>query len=201
MFGIDESDPLWKPARRACKTYIFGRNYGGGLRGIFERVVKAVPQLNLTYARFTEIDRTYRRAHPQYVKWVKKITERVKATRKLENGVGRVRFFLGTPDQIVREGLNFPIQSLAADVLNRALIDIHSLFKNYEYAKLVGTVHDSVLLEVRDKYIGKIVKEVKKIMEQPFEIRGEKVSFPVGDPTEGVICSVGKSWGKLKDYK
>jgi len=112
MFGIDESNALWGAARRACKTYIFGRNYGGGLKGIFERVVKAVPELQLTYARFAEIDRAYRRDHPRYTKWVNRITEQVRATRKLKNGIGRVRYFLGTPDQIVRAGLNFPVQCL-----------------------------------------------------------------------------------------
>jgi uracil-DNA glycosylase family 4 len=111
MFQIDESHPLWKAARRACKTYIFGRNYGGGLKGIFTRVMKAVPELNLTYERFCKIDEEYRRAHPAYDRWCQATIKEVSETRRLENAFGRVRYFLGRPNEIIREGLNFPIQS------------------------------------------------------------------------------------------
>ena len=112
LFGLTESDPMWKAARRACKTYIFGRNYGGGLKGIHERVAKAVPELNLTYNHFVEIDEQYRKAHPAYDAWYNKTVEEVKSTRCLRNAFGRVRYFLGRPYDIIKEGLNFPIQCL-----------------------------------------------------------------------------------------
>lgn len=194
MFGIDEGHALWDVARRAAKIYIFGRNYGGGLRGIFERVVKEVPELRLTYNRFVGIDREYRKHHPRYTRWVNGITERVKATRKLTNGVGRVRFFLGTPSAIVREGLNFPIQSLAADIMNRSLIETHRYLEFKNYAKLIGTVHDSILLEVKDANLKNVIKNVKQIMESPITIREEECKFPAD-------VAVGKSWSDLKEIK
>jgi DNA polymerase-1 len=194
MFQITEEDPLWSAARKACKTYIFGRNYGGGLRGIFERVAKAVPELNLTYRRFCDIDRAYRREHPAYTKWVSRVTERVKATRKLTSCFGRVRHFLGTPSEIVREGLNFPIQSPSADLMNLCLIKVYEYCKGKRDVKLIGTVHDSVLLEVKDNKVKDTVKDVKTILEAPVKIDGEEYVFPVD-------VEVGKSWGDLKEYK
>lgn len=194
MFEIGEEDAIWSAARKACKTYIFGRNYGGGLRGIFERVAKQVPELNLTYRRFCEVDRAYRRAHPKYTKWVRAVTERVKATRKLTSCFGRVRHFLGTPDQIVREGLNFPIQSAAADLMNGTLIKTYEYLKDNPNANLIGSVHDSLLLEVQAYSLKSVIRDVKAIAERELTIGGEKYFFPVD-------VEVGKSWGSLKEYK
>lgn len=194
MFQIDESHPMWDSARKACKTYIFGRNYGGGLRGIFERVVKAVPELNLTYRRFCDIDRTYRTEHPAYTKWVQRVTARVKATRMLRSSLGRVRYFLGTPSEIVREGLNFPIQSVAGDIMNLTLIKVYEYLKGKNYVRLVGSVHDSLLIEVKKGKEKEVIRDVKKIMERDIELEGEVWNFPVD-------VEVGDSWGSLKEYK
>lgn len=112
MFGLSPEDPMWDAARRACKTYIFGRNYGGGLKGIHGRVTKAVPELNLTYSHFCERDKAYRSAHPSYEKWYNETVKQVQSERCLTNAFGRKRYFLGRPNEIIREGLNFPIQCL-----------------------------------------------------------------------------------------
>jgi uracil-DNA glycosylase family 4 len=195
MFGIDEQHPLWKSARRACKTYIFGRNYGGGLKGIHSRVVKAVPELNLTYAHFCEIDKAYRAAHPAYERWYNETVKTVQQRRWLKNAFGRVRYFLGTPYNIVKEGLNFPIQSTAADIINTAMIDLHRRWEIGEIqAKMIGQVHDSLLFELPKSSYRSELRCIKKVMEQPVQIAGEYVSFPVD-------VEVGESWGELKEIK
>lgn len=195
MFGIDEEHPLWGPARKACKTYIFGRNYGGGLQGIFRRVAKQVPELNLTFEKFKRIDETYREAHPKYVVWVEELEETLKRERCLENGFGRKRYFMGSDQEILREGLNFPIQSTAADILNITLIRLHKAIKSGKLkAKIVGSVHDSLLFEVDEKGYKKVAGEIKKIMEQPVKLQGKMCSFPVD-------VEVGKDWGNMEKIK
>lgn len=195
MFQIDEDHPLWKTARRACKIYIFGRNYGGGLKGIFARVAKEVPELNLTYDRFCRIDEEYRSAHPAYDHWRESVVSTVQKERRLENAFGRVRYFLGRPAEIVREGLNFPIQSTSADVINRAMI---TLFRLQEEGKLkgrvVGQVHDSLLFEVPKSSYKKEAKLIKSVMEESVTINGRKCIFPVD-------VEVGENWGELKEIK
>ena len=123
MFGLPEDHELYKEAYRACKTYIFGRGYGGGLRGIYTRLVKAVPELNLTFEKFCKVDAAYKNAHPTIIKWEDKTRETVRETRCLTNAFGRKRYFLGSGAEIEREGLNFPIQCLGfgTKILNKNL--------------------------------------------------------------------------------
>lgn len=192
MFKIDEDHPLWKPARRACKTYIFGRNYGGGLKGIFARVMKQVPELNLTYDRFCAIDEQYRQAHPAYDRYLTTTTKTVLRERRLENAFGRVRYFLGRENEIVREGLNFPIQSTAADIINVAMIKLHELRESGKLkGNLIGQVHDSLLFEVPKSLVKKEAKIIKTVMEAPVIIGGAECVFPVD-------VEVGANWGALK---
>lgn len=193
MFNITEDDPLWDQARRACKTYIFGRNYGGGLMGIHTRVMKAVPELNLTYKHFCEIDAAYRRAHPAYDRWYNATIREVRNNRYLTNAFGRRRYFLGRPQEIQREGLNFPIQSNAADTINTAMIKIHQEHKSGRLkAKMIGQVHDSLLFELPKSSYKKELQKIKSIMEAPVKIGSEPISFPVD-------VEVGPSWGELKE--
>lgn len=195
MFGIDEDHPLWKAARRACKTYIFGRNYGGGLKGIHTRVMKAVPELNLTYAHFCEIDDAYRKAHPAYDRWYNETVERVKTDRCLTNPFGRTRYFLGREAEIIREGLNFPIQSTAADIINMAMITLHKMYKKGQLqARMIGQVHDSLLFEIKRGKVKQETRIIKEVMERPVDINGKSVSFPVD-------AESGLSWGELKELK
>jgi DNA polymerase-1 len=192
LWEISEDHPKWKSARHAAKTYIFGRNYGGGLRGIFERVALAVPDLNLTFSQFSKADNRFRRAHPAITKWTRKTEDTVRSTRTLRNAFGRVRYFLGDMESIVRSGLNFPIQSTAADVLNYGLIKLDSTLPRS--AKLCATVHDSIIVECKKSQIASVVKAMKAAMEAPVKINGKMVSFPVD-------FEVGTSWGKMNEYK
>lgn len=194
LFQIDEDDPQWEAARRAAKIYIFGRNYGGGPQGIYQRVVKEVPELGLTFERFRQIDDSYRSKHPRYTKWVRDTLHEVTKSRTLRNAFGRIRIFLGDQHEIEREGLNFPIQSGASDIINTALI---SLYADGNYHKLdvrlIGQVHDSLVFEVADKDQKGLAKLLRKHMEKRINFRGEDVRFPVD-------IEVGTSWGELKKW-
>lgn len=191
LFGISEKNPKWASARKASKRYIFGRNYGGSVRGIFEKVALAVPDLGLTFSQFAQADQRFRRAHPAIAKWSAKTIDTVRSTRTLYNAFGRVRFFLGRPDEIERAGLNFPIQSTAADILNFALIKLGKTLP--KGALLCGTVHDSVIVECGKSQVRAVVKILKAAMEAPTDVNGNEVSFPVD-------IEVGDSWGSMNEY-
>ncbi len=195
LFGLKEDHPLYKHAYRACKTYIFGRGYGGGLQGIHRRLVQAVPELNLTFEKFCEIDSKYKKAHKAITKWEEKTKDTVLADRCLNNAFGRVRYFLGSDNEITREGLNFPIQSTAADILNMSLIRISdAIDKGILKSKLIITVHDSIGFEVPDNLLKKEAKIIKGLMEAPVKIKGKSYVFPVD-------FEVGKDWGHLTEYE
>jgi uracil-DNA glycosylase family 4 len=191
LFGITPEDPLWKPARKASKIYIFGRNYGGGLKGIYKRVMQQVPELGLTFAQFVSADERYRRLHPKYTEWCTRVEGEVRSTKRLVNAFGRHRIFLGTAEEIQREGLNFGIQSAAADIINRATIRIFDLLRS-KRSRLIGQIHDALLLEVAVEELEEVKAIVRKEMERPLKAWGKTVSFPVE-------IKIGESWGSMKE--
>jgi len=186
LFKIDPSHPLWTIARRAAKVYIFGRNYGGTLRGVFRKVAKEVPELGLTFDRFCEADTEYRRAHPKYAKWYDGIIKEVEKTRTITNAFGRKRYLLGPPSSITREGLNTPVQGTAADIVSqRALIPLPKV--SLPTWRMILTTHDSVMFEIPEQDLLLFLDKAKSQMQAPIEVNGYKVSFPVD-------AKIGRNW-------
>ena len=200
LFGLFPDDPMFPVAKRAAKTYIFGRGYGGRLKGIYERIVSQISpmeremniSLGLTWEKFCTADAAYRQAHPAYVAWVGRMLEQGEITRACTTEFGRKRFFLGTNSEISREILNTPIQGTAADVCNTALISMQEWIDGHPEFKtrLVGTVHDSIVIECPEIHTVKMAGILKSIMEKPLELWTRRVVFPA----EIEICT--KSWAE-----
>jgi DNA polymerase I-like protein with 3'-5' exonuclease and polymerase domains len=164
IFGINEKDTNWKRCRAIEKMYIFGRNYGGGLEGMYERMMQADSTLRLTLKELREIDKAYFKLHPEYAIWFEQTKANLIKTRHSENLFGRIRIFLGRDDAIIREGLNFEIQSTGADLVSRALIELDKALP-LDW-KLILTVHDSIMLEVPDEDVNEAVKLLREVMEK-----------------------------------
>lgn len=192
LFGIDKDHPKWDVARRASKVYIFGRGYGGGLQGIYRRVWTAVPDLGLTFNQFRDVDEKYRLGHPVQEMWRNGVEHEVVNARQLRNVFGRLRIFLGTDDEIVREGLNFPIQSAAADIINISLIEMWPEVQSV--GKLIAQVHDSLVFEVQEARVDELARIVQTHMEREFTIGKNTVRFPVD-------FKLGPSWGEQHEWK
>jgi DNA polymerase I len=189
LFGIDESNPIWKTARRAAKVFVFGRSYGGSVEGIYKQLIVAVPELGLTLEHFKKMDRKYFEALPAYSSWVKRMQATARNTRCVETAFGRKRFLLGTPDEIERMALNTPIQGSASEVTLTALIELDAALEaKFPKAVMIATVHDSILVEAPEEQATKIAKLMKSIMQKEYLIEGRKVRFPVD-------IEVGRSWG------
>ena len=162
---------------------------------MFRRVALEVPELGLTFEQFRKVDERYRRAHPRYVVWHARTVKEVLEKRTLRNAFGRQRIFLGTDYEVEKEGLNFPIQSTAADIINMATIAFYARRNEAGLkAKLIGQVHDSLLLEVPKSEKKKVIALLRQCMEQEYCINNHKVTFPVD-------IKVGNSWGEVKEMK
>lgn len=200
MFGLEEDHPMFKVAKRAAKTYIFGRGYGGGLYGIFERTSMQVPELGLTFQRFKEIDAAYRAKHPAYFAWADKIQAYALEHQEVSTATGRVRKFIGsTESEIKREALNTPIQGVAGDVANNALIEVEEWCRLVGKGdKLISAIHDSIGVECKLSRVEEVAAALVRIMEKKRDLWGRQVSFPV-EVEIGV-----HSWGEtmsLEDFK
>jgi DNA polymerase-1 len=91
-----------------------------------------------------------------------------------------------------RSAYNTPVQGSASDYCLRSIPSIVRLCRESydERAKLVLTVHDSVLLEVPEGEVDSVAVAVKTIME----------SWPSGPVPLVVDFKVGQSWGTMGGY-
>jgi DNA polymerase-1 len=189
---MTKTHPLWKDARMAAKKYRLAMNYGGGLYAVYRKVYMEAPKLKLTFEAFKEADANYQSRHKAEQLWLQKTGDLAVSKRELKNIFGRIRIFLGTEDEVRREGVNFPIQSTAADIINPAMIELHEKARSFG-SHLLLQVHDSLLFEVPKNQLKSFAKMVSEVMSSKVKIGRRLVSFPVE-------ISIGSSWGEMKAF-
>ncbi len=86
-----------------------------------------------------------------------------------------------------RAATNFPIQGSAADILKRAMIDVHAALPSTQ-ARMILTVHDELLFEARKDAAEEVAALVRERMEQ---------AVPLRVPTT-VDIGIGESWKDAK---
>lgn len=195
LFNIDENHPQWDLHRRAAKIFQFASQYGGGPRTIYEKVLNEVPGLRLTYSDFMKsVDKWYAEK-PVYNQWCSQIKEKAKSDRCVWNSFGRNRTLYGYEHEIEKQALNFPIQSAAAYVINKASVLIYHRIVNERWQAAIQTqIHDQLVFEVSDDQVNSFITEVViPEMTRPFDWHGRRAEFPVD-------VEVGPSWGELKTW-
>jgi DNA polymerase I-like protein with 3'-5' exonuclease and polymerase domains len=137
-----------KEERVACKTIIFGAVYGRGPASVAE-------QLGCSMDHARSLIRKVFSYMPQAKAWID--NRRVMASRGEEcvTVFGRHRHFVLANQEalnhIQNEFINTPIQSVASDITIQSLCAIHQAIKELCYdARIVSTVHDSIIIEVSD---------------------------------------------------
>jgi DNA polymerase I len=70
-----------------------------------------------------------------------------------------------------RVAVNLPIQGTAADILKRAMIDVARALEAFPDARMILTVHDELLFEVRKGQAGEIAEIVKDTMQSAAALR------------------------------
>lgn len=195
LFGLSKADPMWSEARRAAKTFQFGIQYGGSVDEVYEKVLIQAPKLRLTRADFKRAVDAYFEANPEYGRWRERITEHVLRYRWVDNAFGRRRYFYGSERDIVKEALNFPAQSAAASIINRACVEIvEGIEANRMESRLQGQVHDQLLAEVPRDEANAFVELAVNAMERRVAFRGREVTFPVD-------VEWGPNWADLTPFE
>ena len=170
------------------KSGTYGANYG-----IEALKVSRMYNMNINEAKM--ILNNYHESVPE-VKGVfqKEIRDKLKKDRTLVNPLGRRRVFYNRLDEsMFRSAYSFLCQSLVADILGEALIELDDL--GYE---ILLQVHDELVIQCDDnpKTVALSVAAVRKAMERPIKIKG--VDQPLCIPAE---VKVGKNWCEMKPYK
>jgi DNA polymerase-1 len=131
------------------------------------------------------IDRTLADARASGV--VKTITGRRRLVPELTSRNGMIR------SAAERETVNMPIQGTAADVLKKAMIDVHAALEARNAgralpARMILTVHDELLFEAPDADADDAAALVKERMER---------AFPLSVPLD-VDVGIGRNWTEAK---
>jgi DNA polymerase-1 len=104
-----------------------------------------------------------------YAKWRQECREAPYKDGEIKFSVGRKRRFHFVPKHdgghTGRQGINTPCQGTASDFCFYGLIRLHEKLKGYD-AQVVATVHDSLLVEVRDDQLDEVLEIVVETMER-----------------------------------
>lgn len=126
--------------------------------------------------------------------WIEEQHQFVVREGYVQTPMGRRRRFPLLLDRNIseaqRQAVNTPIQSLASDMTLLSLIELHKTLDPDE-ARIVSTVHDSILLEVREDVIDRVGEYIVHTMKTvPMRYLGDKVPFKAD-------LGYGPSWGDI----
>lgn len=89
-----------------------------------------------------------------------------------------------------REAVNAPIQGSAADIIKRAMLNLHrALHERGLSARMILQVHDELVLEVPREELPVVTPLVREMMES---------AYPLSVPLK-VDLSVGTTWGEMEE--
>lgn len=187
----------WKEARKKAKAVNFGY-----LFGMMEK--KFIETATLKYGftpTFEEAERsreTFFRLYPGLVKWHSKQRRLVRLNGFVRNFAGRLRRLPGihssewsVSSECERQAINSPVQGYIGDHKAMAVIEINETFDRDTELRVVGEVHDAILMWVRPAVKDRVLPQVKAIMREPKLLKTFKIKLSV--PLEADI-DVGP-WG------
>ena len=185
-----------KRKRTEAKSMNFGCLYGMSAK-TFVDYAKGYG-LNITEEQSEGFRNNFFEAYPRLLPWHEECKEYARKNGHTWSPIGRKRFL---PDinssnwsnrgQAERQSVNSGVQGFASDMCISALSDIvFSDIIDHERCKVLGSVHDAILFEIRDDYVEEVVPIVKEMMEHPSIIDGIDIPIPIIADVE-----VHQAWG------
>lgn len=168
-----------KEQRTQCKTINFGIAYGRGAGAIAEA-------FKMSRNEAQSLINDWFKAMPKVEQYIKRQRKAARAGERQQTMFGRVRHYVLNDENgfhVENEYINTPIQSMASDLTLNSLIEIHEWLVSTGYyhkecpaesvARIVATVHDSIVLEVKDDdaIVREVAQHCQKVMaEMPYKM-------------------------------
>ena len=200
----DNQNRFGLPSRLIAKTFVFRLIYGGSAYSYAN---------DPNFAEVSKSEKFWQKVIDEFYfkyqglhQWHIKLMQEATTTGKVALPTGRVYEY--EPD--LRHGqkvfprttiLNYPVQGLGADVMTIARVSLFNRMKNkYDGAKLVNTVHDSIIIDCKDEH----VESLSELMLQVFEdvpknfekLFGVKFDLPMKAEVQ-----FGQNWKDMEVYK
>lgn len=187
IFNTPYAD-VTKAQRDQSKYVTFGVMYGRGATALGKAELQCHPSVAQQY-----IDRFYQR-YPDYRAWMLQTQQEVRRAKEVVSMTGRKRrfYWLDHPDahRVLRQSINFPIQSTSNDVTLTSAIAIHRRLKPLD-SYVLWTVHDSIVFEISKRHFAEVATIIHEEMTRP---RWDLPAMPIE-------MKVGRSLFDVVEYK
>jgi DNA polymerase-1 len=190
--AINEVEPaqVTDKMRREAKAINFGIIYGQGPHGLSQNA-------DIPYARAKDFIDNYFLVYKDIKKYIEQTIDEARAKGYTETLFGRKRYLpeINSSVAMVRKSaeriaVNTPLQGTAADIIKTAMVKIYKdiYFKyNKDEVRLLLTVHDELLFEVKNNLVDECAEKFKVTMENAI-----KLNVPII-----VDAKVGDNWGEM----
>lgn len=192
-----------KSDRTKAKAVNFGFLYGMGAAS-FRDYARDSYGVELTEEEAADYRERFFRLYAGLPGWHRRTKEEAARNGYVKTLFGRVRYLDGTTywsgsrkGVALRQAVNTSVQSVASDMMILALGLIDRLIVNSDKydAKIIATVHDSVLLEIREDGAEETARRAKHIMEHlPLKHFGVTMDVPIE-----AGLAMGDRWGEMEE--
>lgn len=182
IYGVPLTE-VTKPQRNFAKRINFGLLYGMG-------AFRLARDSDLTLGEANAFVETYFARLPGVKGYIEGTKQIARDYGVLSTLFGRRRRFTGITDanrntrgSAEREAINMPIQGTAADIIKRAMIDLHAALPGaFPQARLLLQVHDELVLEAPVDQAADVARLTASLMERAASLRVPLVcNASVGD--------------------
>ena len=187
VFGVP-MEKVTKKQRRAAKVINFGVLYGMSARGLADAAGMGIYEAKQFIEDYFKVRRPIR-------EYLDEILKQAKEKGYVETFYGRRRPTpdVKSPNFMVRAGAeraaqNMPIQGTEADLMKRAMIEMDKKLMQYEGAKMILQIHDSLIVECREE----LKEEIAKVLQETMEAVAPELPIKLA-----VEVTSGKNWGEL----
>lgn len=171
VLGLDEKE-IGSNERRIGKTLNFALIY---MQGPFS----TAKQLGISMAEARTFIDKYFQAFPKVKPFMESILEGAKENGYVETKFFRRRYFqnINSPNTMLRkeeerQAFNAVLQGTAADIMKKAMIELHrELLERELKSKIIMQVHDELVLNVPQNELKLVTELSKSIMENVIELR------------------------------
>lgn len=156
--------------RKMAKAVNFGFLYGMGWNKFME-YAKENYELDVTEAEAKMARKDFFAQFRALPGWHARQRKKAKRNGYVLSAIGRKRHLHdihssneGIRNEAERQAINSPVQSLASDMMLLAMIELGRILDTNE-CRLISTVHDSIIFEVRDDLVDKYIPTILGVME------------------------------------
>jgi DNA polymerase-1 len=141
--------------RDKTKTLVYSMQYGAGKK----RVMNA---FGVDEETATTIIETYRATFPRFQMLNRNITLQAEAEGQVRTWSGRIRHLAYESDSY--KAMNSVIQGGSADIVERVMVRLWKELDDDEKCRILLTVHDSVVFEIREDLVDEYIPRIAAIM-------------------------------------